>query len=390
MNILMPDIMKVEYNVRVFQEAKSLAKAGHSVTIIGFSNIQKKRQFKLEKINVISFYLHDARKGLGIVFRLISAIKMILGIYYYILFTKADVYHTHNFHVLPVCFLSARLNKGKLLYDTHESWTIHRSSKYHLEHITAFFVEKIFLRFIDAFITINEMIAEFYQFKYNIQDSVILYNTRHLIPRSKLNLIHDELNLNRSKIVAFFVGGLWPSGRGIIELIQSVQYLDNRVVVVFMGYGSNMMIERMEKKIKEIKAKDRIFILSKTTPDRVMNYVMSADIGMNLIKRESRAQDFQSPWKLFEFCMGGLAVISTDLPFHRKVYENYKIGLLCDRDNNPKSIAESINKIIQSKNKIKFYQEQSRLAAEKEYNWEFQENKLLKLYNELSNISEFK
>ena len=382
MKILMPDLMKVEHNVRVIQEARTLKEAGYSVKIVGFSNKTKDRSFQVNGIDVISFYLHDERKGIGKIIRYITALKMIFGIYLQVLFTEADVYHTHNFHVLPVCFFSALLHRGKLIYDTHETWTIHRKQKFHSEHILAFIIEKMFLRFIDGFITINTMVADFYQKKYHIKETTVLYNVRPLFQLISNNIIRKELCLNKNQKVALFVGGFWPTGRGIIELIQSAKYLNENVVIVLMGYGSDTMLKSMREEIKRLSNKNKVFILPPQPPEKVMDYVMGADIGMNIIKRENRAQDFQSPWKLFEYCMGGLTVISTDLPFHRKIYQKYNIGLLCDKNNSPKIIAEKINEVIISTN-FKTYKRNARYAAENEFNWEVQEQKLLNLYKRI-------
>lgn len=383
MKILMPDIMKVEYNVRVLQEAESLLNAGHDVVMVGFSNQSKTRHSKINGIPVVSFYLHDGRKGFSKLLRYFTAFKMIIGIYLYVLFQKADVYHAHNFHVLPPCWLSAIIHGGKLIYDSHESWTIHKNRKYHPEHIFAFIVEKFFLRFVDRFITVNEMVAGYYKIKYDVNGATILYNTRKMLPLAKKNLIRKRLNLQKTQRIALFVGGFWPNGRGIIELIQSSQFLNGDIVIVLIGYGSHHMLKKMQDEIDNCQAQNKVFILPGQPPDKVMDYVMSADIGMNLIKRESRAQDFQSPWKLFEYCMSGLAVVSTDLPFHRKIYGRFKIGEFCDTENSPESIARQINLVLKNSQTLSQYKKNARKAAEEEFNWKVQEEKLLKLYTEI-------
>ena len=65
LKVIMPDVMKVEYNVRVLQEAASLQSAGYDVKVVGFSNKTKKRCFEVSGLSVISFYLHDSRRGFG-------------------------------------------------------------------------------------------------------------------------------------------------------------------------------------------------------------------------------------------------------------------------------------------------------------------------------------
>ncbi|MCK4349047.1 MAG: glycosyltransferase [Thermoplasmatales archaeon] len=380
--VLMPIVMKIEYDTRVLQEANSLKRAGYQVKIVGFSNIRKERRFKVNNIDVISFYLHDARAGLGKIYRYCTAFKMLLGINYVVFITKADIYHAHNFHVLPACFFSALIHNGKVVYETHETWIVHKKQKYHPEHIFAYVIEKLFLGFSDAFITINEMIAAFYEEKYGVSRAIVFNNYRPLIPNLPKNTIREELKI-KANTIAIFVGGFWPTGRGIFELIRSVQYLDNDVIIVLLGYGSENMIERMNNQIKSVRCENKVYILPPKPLDKVMGYIMSADIGMNLIKRENRAQDFQSPCKLFEYCMGGLAVISTDLPFHRKIHKKYSIGPLVGQENKPFEIAKAINELTEHKEKLLNYKRNARFAAEHEFNWENAEVKLLSLYDSL-------
>ncbi len=381
----MPDVMKVEYNVRVLQEAASLQSADYDVKVVGFSNKTQKRSFEVGGVSVISFYLHDSRRGFGKILRILTALKVFAGIYLFTLFYKADIYHAHNFHVLPVCFLSAIFHRGKLIYDTHESWIIHQNMKYHPEHVCAFIIEKLFLRFVDAFITVNEMVANFYAKTYGVLHGVILYNTRKFEPIKNKNLIRKKCGFSKNDVIVLFVGGFWPSGRSIMELIQSTKYLADKFKIVFMGYGSNNMLAKMRREIRAGCAESNVFILAAQPPGKVMDYVMSADIGANLIQREGRAQDFQSPWKLFEYLLGGLPVVSTNLPFHRKVYEKYNIGLLCDGTNSPESIADAITQIATNKSDLFTYRANARRAAEKQFNWEKQEEKLVQLYKEVLN-----
>lgn len=382
--ILMPDIMKVEHNVRVLQEAKCLINDGYEVLVLGFSNKTKEKYFSVEGVNVVSFYLDDSRKGAAIFSRIWSAVKMILSINLFILKYKADVYHAHNFHVLAACFISAKFHKAKLVYDTHESWTIHKNKKFHPEHITAFIIEKLFLHKPTGFITVNEMVADYYYQKYSVNNAVILYNNRPLIPLQKFDLIRKDLALSKETKIALFVGGFWPTGRPLLEIIESGRYTQDNIAIVLIGYGSKSFIQKMNDLINHLNLQKKVFILPAKNPGDVMNYVMSADIGLNLIKRESRAQDFQSPWKLFEYCMGGLAIISTDLPFHKKVYAKHEIGILCDTNNSPESIADSINSMLSDEQKMHTYKINARKAAEEEYNWPVQEKKLLNLYRKIA------
>jgi glycosyltransferase involved in cell wall biosynthesis len=380
----MADVMQVEHNVRVIQEAQTLAENGYKVDIVGFSNFEKRfAKRTISGIRCYSFYLSNERRGFGKLRRYWSAYKMIIGINLFILLRTYDIYHAHNFHSLIFSLISAKIKGKKLIYDSHESWTVHRQKKYHLEHIFAYIIEKLSMPFIDGFISVNEMVVDYYEKLYRSNNNTVLYNTRKLIPLKMSKTIHNELNINPEKDVVLFQGGFYDKMRGIFELIDAAGLISDNCIVVFIGFGPEPTINAMKEKIKGKKLEGKVFILPPKDPDKLMNYTISADIGMNLIKKAGRAQDFQSPWKLFEFCMAGLAVISTDLPFHKKVHEKHNIGFLIGGENDPKEIADRVNWLISDRKMLDNYKKNARQAAENEFCWEKQEQKLIQKYKKL-------
>ncbi len=384
--VLMADVMQVEHNVRVLQEARTLIDCGYHVNVVGYSNREKGfRKRKILGVDCYSFYLSNTRTGIGKLWRYLSALKMLIGINLFILCSNYDIYHAHNFHTLLFAVMAAKIRRKRVIYDAHESWTIHREKRNHPEHIFAFFIEKISIPFIDKFISVNELVVNYYNKLYNFNKSTVLYNTRKLLLPKRLKIIHNELKLSLDKVIILFQGGFYDSMRGIYELIDAASYISDRAVIVFIGFGPEKILTNMKTRIEKRKVINKVFILPPKEPEELMEYTMSADIGMNLIKRGGRAQDFQSPWKLFEFCMARLAVISTDLAFHRIVYKKHNIGILVGPENHPAEIAEKVNFLINNPELLNIYQENARIAAEEEYCWEKQEKKLIELYRHLEN-----
>ncbi len=381
MKILMPDLMKVEFNTRVLQEARSLKADGHEVAVVGFSNRDRTLRRVIQGIDCFSFFLSDKRKTRwDVLGRYLSAAQMLLGVNGIILAQKAKVYHAHNFHSLPAAVLSAWLHGGKVIYDSHESWTIHRHGGFHPEHLFALISESLFLRFVDGFVTVNEMVEDFYHRKYEIPDGLVLYNTHPLRPLVRQYKFHEELELAPGRPVVLFQGGFYDKLRGIEELIDAAPLIDESAVVVFLGFGPATTIENMRARIAGLGLQERVFIVPPQKPDEILDYTMSADVGMNLITRAGPAQDFQSPWKLFEYCMSGLAIVSTDLPFHRTVHERYDLGPLCPTNNDPGRLADLVNGLLRDEAAQKRHRLESRRAAEEEFCWEQQEKKLLAYY----------
>lgn len=83
---------------------------------------------------------------------------------------------------------------------------------------------------------------------------------------------------------------------------------------------------------------------------------------------------FASPNKLFEYLQAGLPVVTSDLPFLRKIVTENKIGYLFDpRD--PRSIADAINTATTEEN-LQLLRANVRKIKD-HYSWEEEQGKLL-------------
>jgi len=90
------------------------------------------------------------------------------------------------------------------------------------------------------------------------------------------------------------------------------------------------------------------------------------------------------PVKMFEYMSAGLPVIASNFPLWKEIVEGNKCGICVD-PLNPREIAEAIQWMIEHPEEAKAIGENGRRAAEEKYNWEFEEAKLLSLYQRLLN-----
>jgi glycosyltransferase involved in cell wall biosynthesis len=90
---------------------------------------------------------------------------------------------------------------------------------------------------------------------------------------------------------------------------------------------------------------------------------------------------YSLPNKFFEYCMAGLPVIVNSFPEIKKLVESYNCGVICPI-NSKEALEHSINQILGSD--LQLLANNSRKIA-KDFNWELQEEKLLKIYRGQSN-----
>jgi glycosyltransferase involved in cell wall biosynthesis len=292
-------------------------------------------------------------------------------------YRKRDIkmVNIHAIALLPFGVFLKYLFKAKLVYDTHELETETNGSK-GLRKKLAKFVEKSLIKKCDLIFVVSENIADWYAKEYGIQRPIVVKNAPKLINIKKANHFRGNLAIKDDSIIVLYQGGL-SKGRGVDLLLESFKKRDDdKVVIVFMGYG------QLEKDIKiATKEKSNIFFHPAVAPEIVLDYTSSADFGIHMIQNTCLNHYYCLPNKLFEYAMVGLPVIVSNMKEMRELVEKYDVGIIVE-DDRASSINNAIDKILQLD--LRQMKLNARRCAE-ENSWEIQEIKMINEYKRALN-----
>ena len=292
-------------------------------------------------------------------------------------FRKKDIkmVNIHTIALLPLGIFLKYLFKAKLVYDTHELETETNGSR-GLRKKLAKFMEKRLIKKCDIVFVVSENIADWYAKEYEIQRPIVVKNAPRLIDSKKTNHFRENLSIKEDSIIVLYQGVL-SKGRGVDLLLESFkQRDDDKVVIVFMGYGE------IEEDIKiASKERNNIFFHPAVAPEIVLEYTSSADIGISFIENTCLSYYYCLPNKLFEYAMAGLPVIVSNMKEMRELVEKYDMGIVVT-DDKIESMNNAIDKILQSD--IKQMKQNARRCAE-ENSWEKQEVKMINEYKRVLN-----
>ncbi len=292
-------------------------------------------------------------------------------------YRKKDIkmINIHAIALLPFGIFLKYLFKVKLVYDTHELETETNGSR-GLRKKLVKFMEKRLIKKCDIVFVVSENIADWYKDEYDIQRPVVVKNALRLIDSKKTNHFRENLGIKDESIIVLYQGGL-SKGRGVDLLLEAFKKReDDKVVIVFMGYG------QLEEEIKNAsKEKNNIFFHPAVDPDIVLEYTSSADIGISFIENTCLSYYYCLPNKLFEYAMAGLPVIVSNMKEMRELVEKYDMGIVVT-DDKIESMNNAIDKIVQSD--IKQMKQNARRCAE-ENSWEKQEVKMINEYKRVLN-----
>jgi len=356
---------------RVLKEAISLADGGHEVEVIshmdiGLSTFEQEKNFKIRRFSYLN---REVQKS--IISKLGAYLKYIR------LSAKHckdfDAIHCNDLDTLPIAFIIKQFyNKRiKVVYDAHEYET-ERHHQSDLDKKLLKIVEKFLLRYVDKMITVSEPIADEYVKLYNIERPTVIYNTPKKIDIEKKDIFRNKFNIPKEHIIFLYQGGL-QKRRGILEFFNLIRGKEG-VSYVIMGFG------HLKDEIIELsKNESNLYFHDAVSPDVLLDYTSSADIGICIEENLCKSWNLGLPNKMFEYYMVDMPIVVSGLKELKRFIVDNKTGFVIDDIFNQEGFDKLFPTIIKEyKNRCENLKRVKNI-----YNWQNQERKLLKVYEEL-------
>lgn len=307
--------------------------------------------------------------------KILKILQWYWNIFKFLMRKKIGCINCHNLSILPLCVLLKILKQAKLIYDTHELETETTNSigfRKRLSKIT----EKFFMPFIDETVVVNENIARWYQDTYGLKKVWVVKNVPYYREGEikKTSILRDTFKIQKEDIL-FLYQGLIGYGRGIKLLLKIFSQLNADKHIVFLGYGSEKLIEQIMEYNKHY---SNIHYFPAVKPGEVPYYTASADVGISLIENVCMSYYLCLPNKMFEYVSCGVPAIVSDFPVMSSFIDKYNCGWKVKLDE--ESVVLLINGISQASLIEK--QEYTR-NARKNFGWHLEEPTLLSVYKQL-------
>ena len=355
------------FDDRIFhKELKTLANAGYKVTLIA-PHDKKEAIGNIEMVPIPKARNRFERMAISTLRALYLALK-----------EKADIYHFHDPELIPAAFIIKLLTGRKVVYDVHEDykqkmlsyeWINKRYRKF--VSIILDMLEKKFSTYFDYVITADSYV----QSRFRRRKVEIIANYPPLSFSAGL-----ECTRNNTTFKLIYVGGI-SEDRGIIKIIESLKYLNcENVKFEVFGDTDNPILLNFLNNTEKVK------YFGVVPWQEVSKHLANADVGLVLLQPVPAY--FYCPGenivKLFEYMSVGLPIIISNFPKLKKLILDIGCGIPVD-PTNPEEIAKAIEYLIEHPEEVKQMGENGRKAVLEKYNWEHEEKKLLRIYDELLN-----
>lgn len=354
---------EIFHDTRILNEANTLTQKYEMIILARQYPGQKiiKFPFRIKLIDFLKMPLFQ----LNIFSSLLSLMKAAFK-------ENPDIYHAHDLDGLLCAFPAACLKHKILIYDSHEFW----SDTYPFANLRSIrwllpILERLLIWRVKAGITVNESIARHLREKYRKK----FLSLRNLSARTKKKSGISLRKLFGQKKIILHLGAA-DEGRGLEEMVKSIQYLPENYILIFLGGGKTE--SQIKKMAQKLKLSSRIKFLPAVLPGQIESSIKDADLGLVLTQKSSLSYYLSLPNKIFQYLSAGLPILGSNFPEFKKVIITNRIGEVVNPAK-PRLIAQEILKMTKEQN-LKKYRRNLYALAKAQYTWDIEAQKLLKFY----------
>lgn len=352
------------FDTRIFhKEAKTLVRAGYKVTLIA----PHSKNEIVDRVKIIA--LAKARN------RFMRIFIHTWQILFLALSQRANIYHFHDPELIFIGILLKFIGK-KVIYDVHEdvprqimnkSWLGNNQIR-KLASFIMNIVEQIGAKSFNKILVVTPKIAK----RFPKNKVVILRNF------PVLKLIDDAIPLNykKNKPIIIYAGGL-KRVRGIKEIIQAMNYIDNKAELWLLGKWYD---EKFKRECENLAGWKQVKDFGFVSLNKVYQYMKIVNIGISILyPLENHLKSL--PVKHYEYMTCSLPIIISNFSYWKDIFKG--CALFAD-PYNPKDIAQKILFLLENKNVMKKMGKNGRKLIIEKYNWEEETKRLLEMYEHLS------
>lgn len=352
----------LNYDQRMIRICTSLTNAGYKVTLVGFKRKKSKplqeRPFKQVRLPIL------AEQG-----------KLLYGgywtlLFFYLLTRRFSALCAIDLDTILPVYLVSIVRYKRRIYDAHELFT-------ELKEVVTKPREKKIWDWIEKTTLPN------FQFNYTVGDYCALYfkekyHKNYVVVRNATVLKPFTIPEKEERFILY--QGWVNEGRCFEELIPAMKQVDAKLIIC----GEGNFFKQAQELVDKEGLSDKIIFKGFVPPDDLKQYTVNATIGITLFHAVSKSNEYSLANRFFDYMHHGVPQLCMNFPEYRSINAQYEIAALVDDPATPESIAEALNKLLNDKAYYERLQQNS-MRAREHYNWQNEEKKLLKLYEDLFN-----
>jgi len=405
----------ISYTPRVVKEADALTNAGFDVRVVfsqgnnlnatSYDNeLLKNKEWrcsvlkwsKKELSEFINYYKTGIRHNLlklfpTITYKIPGIVENTEGRIYSELVNlassaKADLYIGHYPIGLAVAAYASKFWNSKYAYDSEDLHSEEQPDNYEGNKQTKRIkiIEKKYLAGCEYISTVSEKVAERIVEIYNVPKPIVLHNVFQLLERS--NLDKKRLDKRGDNLSLYWYSQVIGPDRGIEDLINAAGLIKENIQIHLRGNIDENYKKNLVNLARSYNVSNILFFHPQVSSTELFSRCVEHDIGLALEQNVSKSRMLTITNKLFFYMLAGLAVLASNTPGQKILYDKYpNMGLIYE-EGNTKELANKIRFFIKNPAKLKEYKRNSFNYATNDLNWEKESHRLISKINSIFSI----
>jgi glycosyltransferase involved in cell wall biosynthesis len=353
---------------RVHKVCNSLCKEGYDVVLVGR---KKKDSLPLNKRNYKTFRFNLFFEK-GFLFYMSYNVRL----FFFLMFSRVDILVANDLDTLLPNYLISKFKGIPLAYDNHEYFTgvPELTGRPFVRGIWKSIERFIFPRLKYVY-TENESKRKLFEEEYKVP-LLVVRNFPVQLPEKPASIQRPKW-IGNSKVILY--QGAVNKDRGIEEMVEAMQYLDD---FVFLIIGTGDLYDSIQNKILHLGLSNKIKMTGLIPFGELPKYTSMADIGVSIEKDTNISYRYCLPNKVFDYIHAGVPVLVSTLLEMKLIVDKYQVGAFI-HSHEPKEIADTVKKIFANPVQYNLWKANLALAAN-QLNWESEEKVLLDFYSKIS------
>jgi glycosyltransferase involved in cell wall biosynthesis len=348
----------LNYDQRMIRICSSLQNSGYDVLLVGT---------KLTKS--LPLYSHDFRQKRLLCFferGKFFYLEYNFRLFLLLLFQKMDLICAIDLDTILPCYIVSAIRRKKRVYDAHELFcemkeVVTRPNIYKFwKGLEKFAVPKFKFGY-----TVNNPIQAMLKRDYGVNYEVVM----------NVPFLQGKIETDKQRFIIY--QGAVNQGRSFETLIPAFQWID----CTFLIYGDGNFYNECKQLIEKYGLHEKVILKGKVLPHELKSITPKAIMGITLFENSGLSNYYSLGNRFFDYIQSGVPQVAVNYPAYRKINEEFEVAVLID-DLSPKSIAKAINSLFHDEVLLEKLRKNC-LAARRVYNWENEEKKLIKYYNQI-------
>jgi glycosyltransferase involved in cell wall biosynthesis len=255
--------------------------------------------------------------------------------------------HCNDYNTMWVGVAARLMGGTTVVYDSHELWPDRNQRPEPRWWLLA--CEFLFVRCAHRTITASPGYAEIMSRRYRIPPPQVIRNIPADDPpggAAGADVRPRPADPPRAdgEPVAVYVGAL-TSGRGLEVSIRALAKVPGARLRL-VGPSHDHFRAKLGELARREGVADRVELAAAVPPERLLNAIRGASVGLALIQPVCLSYRMSLPNKLFEYVAAGIPVLGSDLPSIGRLIDEHQIGLVAQPDQ-VRDVAAKMSEMLQ-------------------------------------------